>query len=139
MRWVGLLLGLSACWPGPLERLADPGGIPIGTFQSLTPCLDGRDYVASGNVVSFGGGFGDNYNPKCLTVHVNAGVSFAGDFNTHPLRASTRGSAGNPIQATNSGSIAPFSFTSAGFYPYYCSQHGDNSGANMAGVIQVVP
>src|SRR6478609_7678830 len=116
MRWVWLLLVLAGCWPSPLERIADPGNIPIGTFQPLAPCLQGSDYVLSGNVISFGGGLGDAYSPRCLTVHANAAISFSGNFNSHPLRPSTRGSANNPIQAVSSGTVAPFSFPAAGFY-----------------------
>lgn len=147
---VALLL-LAGCWPGRLTRL--DGGAPDGgaqdgglvfagdlagglPFQSLAPCFNTTDYM-SGATVSFGNQLGNNYSPRCLVVRVGQSVSFAGDFSSHPLRASTRGSAGNPVQSTGGGTSASFTFAVAGFFPYYCTQHGDDLGNGMAGVVQV--
>ena len=145
-----LALALASCWPGRLERLdggapAGEGGIPLAgdlgggggiPFQSLAPCSNATDYM-SGATVSFGSQLGNNYSPRCLVVHVGQSVSFAGDFSSHPLRASSRGSTGNPVQSTGSGTSASFTFAATGFFPYYCTQHGDDLGNGMAGVVQV--
>jgi plastocyanin len=64
-------------------------------------------------------------------------VTFSGAFSSHPLAASTRGTTGSPITATSTGTTKAITFAAPGFFPYYCTIHGDNAGANMAGVIWV--
>jgi plastocyanin len=109
-----------------------------GSFQALQPCANASDYMTGGTMIQFGGALGTNYSPKCLTVPVGSTVTFSGDFTSHPLRPSTRGSTGNPIPSTSLGmTVTTPAFTAAGFYPYFCSVHGDNTGLGMSGVIQV--
>jgi plastocyanin len=137
---------LTGCWPGPLVRLpVDGGGALDGggsdlsggvPFQSLAPCLSPTDYM-SGSTISFGAQLGSSYSPRCLVIHVGQTVTFAGDFSAHPLRASSRGSAGNPIPSEGIGSSTVATFSAGGFFPFYCTQHGDDLGNGMAGVVQV--
>jgi len=77
------------------------------------------------------------YTPACLKVAKGATVTFSGAFSSHPLAASTRGTSGNPIPSTNSGTTKAVAFPAAGFFPYYCTFHGNTAGANMAGVVWV--
>ncbi len=77
------------------------------------------------------------YTPKCLKIAKSSAVTWSGTFSGHPLAPSTRGTSGNPITSTNSGTTKMFTFPNAGFFPYYCTFHGTDAGANMAGVIWV--
>lgn len=71
------------------------------------------------------------YAPKCIRVAPDQSVAFKGVFTAHPLRPGTApsrsadpaGSAGNPITATDTGTIATFAFPESGTYPYYCDNH----------------
>jgi plastocyanin len=138
---------LAGCWPGPLVRLSVDGGDALDgggadmtggfVFQPLAPCLLSSDFM-SGSTISFGSQLGSNYSPRCLVIHVGQTVTFAGDFSTHPLRASTRGTAGNPIPSAGMGSSTAASFSAAGFFPFYCTQHGDDLGNGMSGVVEVL-
>jgi plastocyanin len=138
---------LAGCWPGPLVRLPlDGGGVLDGDggdlssagfiFQSLAPCFAASDYM-TGSTISFGTQLGNNYSPRCLVIHAGQTVTFAGDFSSHPLHPSTRGTPGNPVQQVGGGSSTAVTFTTVGFFPFYCTQHGDDLGNGMAGVVQV--
>ncbi len=113
------------------------GGDP--TFVPVAPCTNESSYVIGGQAtIAFGGGQGDVYNPACLKVSAGTLVTFEGDFGNHPLAPSAaRGTqTGNPIAATGLGSTASFTFPVAGFWAYYCTNHGsDPDGAFMSGVI----
>ena len=107
-------------------------------FIAFAPCTNETSYVTGQTTIAFGGGNGDNYNPPCLQVPLGATVTFAGDFGNHPLAPSAaRGTqTGNPIAATGLGSTASFTFPVAGFWAYYCTNHGsDPDGTFMSGVI----
>jgi len=111
-----------------------------GAFVSLAPCAAATDYVqdtTGANVVTFGASFA--YTPRCIHIPTGDQVTFTGDFAIHPLHASTRGTAGNPIPATSTSTSASVlvAFPSAGFYPYYCAVHGADNGVGMAGVVWV--
>jgi plastocyanin len=117
------------------------GGVdaPASHFVSLAPCAAESDYVAGtgADVVTFGPSFA--YTPQCLHIAAGDQVTFRGDFSTHPLHASSRGTPINPIPST--GSPPPteqlVTFPSAGFFPYYCAVHGADDGSSMAGVVWV--
>ncbi len=106
-------------------------------FMALAPCNLASDYV-TGSTVRFGGASGSAYSPRCLTVRVNDTVAWEGDFGSHPRSPSTRGTTTNPIARVTSGTSGAVRFTRAGFFPYFCEFHGDNAGAGMAGVVQVI-
>lgn len=127
-----------------------PGAIDFSdvdmAFQMLAPCGDPMNYTIAGSLiptVEFGGGQGNNYVQKCLQVSLGAMVTFSGnggaDFGFHPLHASTRGTTPSPITTTTTGTMKTFAFDTVGFYPYFCSNHGDDAGNGMSGVIHVVP
>jgi hypothetical protein len=62
------------------------------------------------------------------------------DFSAHPLTPdSSRGTAGNPIMTTSSGTSVTYAFGATGFFPFYCANHGSTTGSGESGVIQVVP
>ena len=45
-----------------------------------------------------------------------------------------------PIQSLDAGSDEHlFTFMNPGRYGYFCSQHGDDGGQGMAGLIEVIP
>ena len=83
-----------------------------------------------------------SYMPPCIKVSVDTAVTFSGTFIAHPLAAGTIGGGSptpdptSPIQGTNTGTSATFSFPTAGTYPYYCTSH---FGGGMYGAIFVVP
>ncbi len=116
-------------------------------FQNLTPCATPGSYSTPGNTITFPGGGTPTYSVSCLRIsratnnmvtwNADSGV----DFSMHPLNPSTRGTGGNPIMLTNTAITSQaFTFTTDGFYPFFCGVHGDNNGGGtMSGVIQVVP
>jgi plastocyanin len=115
------------------------GGLP-SAFSALAPCYRASDYVAGPlATISFGGSLGHQFSPACAAVPIGGVVTFSGDFGSHPLHASTRGSPGSPITGSSAGTVASFSFPQVGFYPFYCQVHGDDAGGGMAGVIEVTP
>ena len=67
------------------------------------------------------------------------GVTFAGDFASHPLRAGDVSSGTpvpdttSPIMSTDTGTMASFTFPNAGKFGYYCNFHEPG----MAGAIFV--
>ncbi len=105
--------------------------------MALAPCGAPGDYV-SGSTVRFGGATGSAYSPRCLTVRVNDTVTWEGDLGGHPRSPSTRGTTMNPITRVASGTSSAVRFTRAGFFPYFCEFHGNDAGAGMAGVVQVI-
>lgn len=78
------------------------------------------------------------YTPKCLRIKAGQTVTFDGDFVHHPLVTSCGPSVTLMDKRTGTGP-APFVLGTAGFYGYYCLDHGNAAGAVMAGAIDVVP
>jgi plastocyanin len=118
----------------PLVVDAPPDApLPPG-FMVLPNCPTPAAYVTAGAspAVTIAG---FTYTPPCLIVNVGATVAMPGEP-IHPLIASTMGSSGNPIP-TNAMTPSSVMFPTAGFFPYYCGNHGSEAGG-MAGVIQVV-
>ena len=123
----------------------------LAGFMSFDPCPNPSDYTtvnAANTTITFGNSLGTSYSPKCLAVEKGTVVSFAPapggseGFSTHPLSPSTRGTTPNPIPAVTSDPDAgtvDVTFASSGFFPYFCTVHGANNGAGMAGVVQVLP
>ena len=109
--------------------------------MAVNPCPTAGDYTTGTTTINFGVN-GLTYEPNCLKVPHGTTVTFAGDFQSHPLRKSTmRGdTAANPIvnSGSSTGDSTTVSFPTPGFYAYYCAFHGvDSSGANMTGVVWV--
>ena len=126
------------------------GGATPG-FMSVSPCLSEGDYLtgtptAGMPTINFGVNGALAYDPECLKTPAGSTVTFSGNFGIHPLVPSgLRGNTtNNPITVVPSnpdgGTTANVSFTfpTAGFYAYYCAEHGStDTGAGMAGVIWV--
>ncbi len=129
------------------------GGTTPG-FMSISPCLSEGDYttgtgdagVAGMPTINFGVNGALAYDPKCLKTPAGSTVTFSGNFGIHPLVPSMmRGNTtNNPITIVPANldggtmSKVPFTFPTAGFYAYYCAEHGStDTGAGMAGVIWV--
>jgi plastocyanin len=118
------------------------GGTP--GFMSVLPCTSESQYVA-GTTISFPTSPTDfSYSPKCLKVPAGTTVTFSGDFGTHPLSPSSHRGAqtGNPITLTSSvpdgGTTKDFTFTTPGFYAYFCTEHDTlDTGMFMDGVVWV--
>lgn len=111
-------------------------------FRVVNPCTAAADYV-TGTSVMFGGMVA-LYTPPCLRVSAGTTVTFNGGSSTfamHPLMPSgLRGdTVGNPIAPTSTGDTSKsFTFTTPGFFAYFCMLHGaTDSGAGMAGVVWV--
>jgi plastocyanin len=117
---------------------AGTGGTGGGAFQAVAPCNAEGDYSSGATTITFGPTAA--YSPKCLKVAPGTAVTFSGDFTVHPLEPSAlRGTVtGNPITATTTGASKAFTFSSQGFWAYFCSIHGaSDSGAGMVGVVWV--
>ena len=122
---------------GATDAAADAAG-----FRAVNPCNAAADYV-TGTSVTFGGMLA-LYSPQCLRVSAGTTVTFNGGSSTfamHPLTPSAlRGdTVGNPITPTSTGDTSKsFTFTTPGFFAYFCTIHGaTDSGAGMAGVVWV--
>lgn len=81
---------------------------------------------------------GFSYTPKCLHIRVGSSVTIQASSH-HPLSAMPDiDDAANPFaQATPF--VAPTTqvFNQPGLYGYFCENHGDATGAGMAGLILV--
>ncbi len=118
----------------------DGSGCPIDPAGLLAPCLNATDYQTGVSTIVFGGTLGHVYSPNCIKIPPGSTLTWQGDFETHPLTPSTRGTQPNPIVATTGGTTpASFTFPQVGLYPFYCAVHGDNSGDGMSGVVWVCP
>jgi plastocyanin len=124
------------------------GGTGGGTpgFMSVLPCASESSYM-TGATVNFGL-IGTppslTYDPKCLKVPAGSTVTFSGDFGSHPLEPSLRRGAqsGNPITSTgvqpDGGMSKSFTFSTPGFFAYFCAFHDPSDTGNfMSGVIWV--
>jgi plastocyanin len=129
MKLLGLMaVGLCACG---------------SSTTALNNCTTFSDHSAATDAreVDFGGTLGLVYSPACMEIAAGQTVTFSGDFSTHPLApgtgptASGAGSPNNPIATpAPTAATAPFTFPTAGTYPFYCKVH---VGSGMAGVIKV--
>jgi plastocyanin len=112
-------------------------------FMAVGQCTTEASYVTTPTTIDFGLiGTAYSYNPKCLKVPAGTQVRFMSTTSTlaaHPLSpsASIGTLPGNPITPTASGNDASFTFSSKGFWAYFCEIHGSDTGMNMAGVIWV--
>jgi plastocyanin len=119
------------------------GGTTGGNFMSVAPCAAATDYTTTGTEIDFDMGGSTAYTPKCLKVAKGATVTFVskgGDFGTHPLEPSKKrgDTTNNPIKETLTGTMASFTFPTAGYFAYYCKNHGfSDDGSFMAGAIWV--
>lgn len=80
------------------------------------------------------------YSPKCIKIKAGSTVTFVSEFSSHPLvggefvNSMKMPDAMSPIQSTNSGSMATFTFPNAGAFGYYCDFH---VGSGMKGAVFV--
>jgi plastocyanin len=78
----------------------------------------------------------------CMTIRAGQDVMFMWDFADHPLRSGIApgetgvGTEPSPIEPQDTGSLYTETFSTPGFYPYFCEAHSDLA---MFGVIRVVP
>jgi plastocyanin len=120
------------------------GGTTPG-FMSILPCASESSYMTGTTTISFPASPTDfSYNPKCLQVSAGATVTFSGDFAIHPLEPSQKRGAqtGNPITSTGAlpdgGMTKSFTFSTPGFFAYFCAIHDSlDSGNFMSGVVWV--
>lgn len=76
------------------------------------------------------------FSPKEVTVKAGTTVEWVNEGGNHPFTAED-GSFGSA--ALPSGGRYEHKFDTPGTYPYYCKNHGDKGGVDMAGVIKVEP
>jgi len=120
------------------------GGADAGSsaFMAVAPCNAATDYM-TGSMITFP--VSDSvlkYSPQCLKVTAGTSVTWKGDFSMHPLQPSTkRGTTtGNPIMSTSSDMMKSFTFSTPGFYGFYCQYHDPiDTGTLMSGVVWVTP
>src|SRR5262245_8884621 len=124
-----LILGAFGCGSSDDDNggTADAGGkqdtASAQTFKSVKPCMAETDYTTTGNKITFADS-DIKYTPKCLKVAKGTEVEFAGTFMYHNLKPSAkRGDEGDAIKTTTTGTSAKFTFTTAGFFAYFCSTH----------------
>lgn len=122
-----LALGV-ALYLGPAQ--AQTATTPLAGCTAASFVEGGIDNVIQTN--------GAGYTPKCLHIRVGAAVTIQAS-NHHPLSAmpDVDGAANPFAQATPFVAPATQVFSQPGLYGYFCENHGDSSGAGMAGVIWV--
>lgn len=78
---------------------------------------------------------GRGYSPKCLRVRAGVPVVIEATSN-HPLQGVGEA---NPIFDDLGGAVSAktVTFRTPGEFGYFCVAHGDDTGAGMAGVIEV--
>jgi plastocyanin len=124
----------------PQDLASPPDMATPNTFNGCdTAQFQDRTAAGAMRTVTFGGGLGNAYSPKCILIAAGQSVTFSGSFAGHPLRPgvganATAGSANNPITSTSAGTTAMFTFPAAGTYPYNCVLH---DGGGMNGVVRV--
>lgn len=107
-------------------------------FKVVSGCKQSDYVLVSGNAtVAFQG---KAYTPRCLTVKAGSTVTLPGSSN-HPLQGQANiGGVSNPFLtgAAQTNSVSQ-DLKVAGFYGYFCENHGNPDGTGMAGAIQVIP
>ncbi len=134
----GAMAGIGGANAGASGTAGDNGGSGGSSFMAVAPCNSETDYVSDPTTITWEGAH--LYTPACLKVKVGTSVTFSGLFSTHPLEPSAmRGTlTGNPIKKTREDGDRTFTFSTPGFFAYWCTYHGsDTTGANMTGVIWV--
>jgi predicted lipoprotein with Yx(FWY)xxD motif/plastocyanin len=109
------------------------------TTPVVSGCKDG-DYVEQADLKTITTS-GHKFSPKCLRVHVGRTLTIQGS-SFHPVQGmSAVQGVSNPLFNSQGGSTVDVTktFSSPGVFGYFCTNHGDSSGAGMAGAIQVVP
>ena len=122
------------------------GTAPFGAFNAAgSPfgvCTSPGQYTTNVTTIAYGGST-FTYTPACLKVAAGTAVTFSpasatDSFALHPLTASTYGTQPSPIVTpTGAAASATFTFTTPGFYAYYCAFHGSDAGLGMSGVVWV--
>jgi plastocyanin len=79
---------------------------------------------------------GNSYSPRCITVSQGTEVTIPAQAGLHPLQAGSC-SPEDFVDGTKTTTQA-YTLTELGIHGYYCTIHGNNAGAGMAGAIQVV-
>ena len=115
------------------DRIEDPmaAGSPYD-FQPIEPCLTEEDYVSRG-VVRFSLSH-EPFTPSCLRLASGGGatVVFQGRLAEHPIEPRDSGTQPSPIVSTGDGGSIEFEFPDAGFFPYRCAEHPEETGVVWA-------
>jgi len=93
---------------------------------------------ATSHTIRFGGGFGNVYEPKTLSVAVGDTVIWRGDFSIHPLSSSDIPNGAPSFNHSGDPGITGFKYVVefAGSYTYKCDVHGS---AGMMGTFTAIP
>lgn len=75
------------------------------------------------------------YTPKCLKVRAGTQVTIDASV-VHPLKGIN---ANSPWETMSYTTAQTRTLSTAGVYPYYCTNHGSPTGTGMAGAVWVVP
>lgn len=117
---------------GPTDAGSAPDFGP--DFMAIAPCNTPSDYMMpAGSVTVTAGVGGSVYAPRCLKVAPGTMVTIQGSL-THPLLARTGGTTPNTVPTGPSTTDQALTFSTAGFFPYQCANHGP---FGMQGVVWV--
>jgi len=137
------LLALTGC--GSDANTLPDGGVATACAAQYAGCQSLTPATAEDaeRTIEFGGTAGNTYAPKCLEVKKGQTVTFAGDFQVHPLKSACgtlQGALPEVVDSNASGSTGTKSITfdRAGDFGYFCTAHGNPAGGGMAGFIKVV-
>jgi plastocyanin len=83
---------------------------------------------ATSYTIRFGGGFGNTYEPKKLTVAVGDTIIWRGDFVSHPLQSTSVPTGADPFAQDTGTVYTPLRYVVrvAGVYDYECAIHGSS-------------
>jgi plastocyanin len=111
-----------------------PEGCPLTysgctTFEDLT-----GETTVEVTIVAAGASFA--YEPHCIRISAGTTVSIPAEA-IHPLDDASCSPETSPLPETPTVVDGDYTFTAAGAYGFFCSVHGSDTGAGMAGLIVV--
>ena len=117
----------------------DGGSAPEGCALTFSDCDTFEDMtgMAAVTIGITGTGPADfAYDPHCVRISTGTVVTIDASA-LHPLNNASCSPDDSPLPTIPAVLEDDYTFTTAGAYGYFCSNHGTNAGAGMAGLIVV--
>lgn len=117
----------------------DSGSAPVGCALDFSECDAFEDMTGMAAVTIGVTGTGPAdfaYDPHCVRVSTGTVVTITASA-LHPLNNASCSPAGSPLPTVPAVLDDDYTFTAAGAYGMFCTNHGTNTGAGMAGLIVV--